>query len=77
MLDEGHTVDDIVREVGDRSQGVLRNAVAYKVLQQAREELDWDIARAKEDFSYMLRAIGQRNIKSFSAGAKKKARQIP
>jgi hypothetical protein len=26
MLDEGHTVDDIVREVGDRSQGVLRNA---------------------------------------------------
>src|SRR5438046_1537927 len=36
MLEEGHSIDDIVREVGDRSQGVLRNAVSYKVLQQAR-----------------------------------------
>lgn len=74
MLDEGHTVDDIVREVGDRSQGVLRNAVAYKVLQQAKEELDWDISRAKEDFSYMLLAIGQRNIKIFLGWSKGKTK---
>jgi hypothetical protein len=73
MLDEGHTVDDIVREVGDRSQGVLRNAVSYKVLQQAKEELDWDITRAKEDFSYMLLAIGQRNIKIFLGWIKEKS----
>lgn len=65
MLDQGHTVDDIEREVGDRSQGVLKNAVSYKILQQARTELDWDISRAKEDFSYILLAIGQRNIKLF------------
>jgi hypothetical protein len=65
MLDEGHTVDDIVREVGDRSQGVLRNAVSYKILQQAKTELDWDITRAKEDFSFIVLAIGQRNIKIF------------
>jgi len=65
MIDEGHTVDDIVREVGDRSQGVLRNAVSYKLLQQARTELDWDISRAKDDFSYIVLAIGQRNIKVF------------
>lgn len=65
MLDEGHTVDDIVREVGDRSQGVLRNAVSYKILQQAQTDLDWDISSAKEDFSYMLLGIGQRNIKIF------------
>lgn len=75
MLDEGHSVDDIVREVGDRSQGVLRNAVSYKVLQQAREELDWDIARAKEDFSYMLLAIGQRNIKIFLGWSKSKGKE--
>jgi hypothetical protein len=65
MLREGHTVDDIVREVGDRSQGVLRNAVSYKILQQAKSELDWDLSRAKDDFSYMLLSIGQRNIKVF------------
>jgi hypothetical protein len=65
MLAEGHTVDDIVREVGDRSQGVIRNAVSYQILQQAKRELDWDIGRAKEDFSYILLAIGQRNVKIF------------
>ncbi len=65
MLDQGYTVGDIEREVGDRSQGVLKNAISYNVLQQARTELDLDISRAKEDFSYMLLAIGQRNIKAF------------
>src|SRR5437899_1020729 len=44
MLEEGHSIDDIVREVGDRSQGVLRNAVSYKILQEARTELDWYIS---------------------------------
>jgi hypothetical protein len=70
MLDEGHTIDVIEREVGDRSQGVLKNAVAFRTLQQARVELDWDIRRAKEDFSYMLLAIGQRDIKLFLGWAK-------
>ena len=65
MLDEGHTIDMIEREVGDRSQAVLKNAVAYKTLQQARTELDWDLTRAKEDFSYMLLGIGQREIRVF------------
>jgi hypothetical protein len=65
MLDEGQTIENIVREVGDRSQGVLRNAVAYKILQQARTELDWDITSAKDDFSYILLAIGQKDIKAF------------
>ncbi len=65
MLEEGHDIEMIEREVGDRSQGVRKNAIAYKTLQQARTELDWDITRAKEDFSLMLLAIGQRNIKIF------------
>ena len=70
MLDEGHTIENIMREVGDRSQGVLKNAVSYKILQQARTELDWDIARAKEDFSYLVLAIGQRNVKVFLGWSK-------
>jgi hypothetical protein len=72
MLDEDYEIDDIVREVGDRSQSVLRNAVAYRILQQARRELDWDISRAKEDFSYLLLAIGQRSIKVFLGWSKKR-----
>jgi len=65
MLDDGRTIQNIEHEVGDRSQGVLKNAVAYKILQQARTELDWDITRAKDDFSYILLAIGQKDIKAF------------
>ena len=65
MLSEGHTIEMIEREVGDRSQAVLKNAVAYQMLQQARTELDWDLTRAKEDFSYMLLGLGQREIKLF------------
>ena len=71
MLDEDYEIDDIVREVGDRSQSVLKNAVAYRMLQQARKELDWDISRAKEDFSYLLLAIGQRSVKVFLGWSKK------
>ncbi|RRA49310.1 hypothetical protein D1Y84_14530 [Acidipila sp. EB88] len=70
MLDEDYTIEDIEREVGDRSQGVLKNAISYKVLEQARLELDLDISRAKEDFSYMLLAIGQRNVKLFLGWSK-------
>lgn len=65
MLKQGQTVQDIKRQVGDRSQGVIKSAISYSILQQAKTELDWDISRAKEDFSYMLLAIGQRNIKIF------------
>ncbi len=71
MLDEDYSIEDIVREVGDRSQSVLRNAVAYRILQQAQNELDWDIGRAKEDFSYLLLAIGQRSVKAFLGWSKK------
>ncbi|HSY01922.1 MAG TPA: hypothetical protein VK819_07195 [Acidobacteriaceae bacterium] len=65
MIDEGYSVYDIEQEVGDRSQGVLKNAISYKLLEQAKTELDLDISRAKEDFSYLLLGIGQRNIKIF------------
>jgi len=75
MLDEGYSVEDIENEVGDRSQGVLKNAISYKLLEQAKEELDVDITRAKEDFSYMLLAIGQRNIKLFFGWTKPSQRE--
>jgi hypothetical protein len=70
MLEHGYTIKDIEHEVGDRSQAVLKNAVAFKTLQQAHDEFDWDIRRAKEDFSYLLLGIGQRSIKIFLGWAK-------
>ncbi len=65
MIREGHSVDDIEKEVGDRTQSVRKNAIAYHMLREAQEELEWNIDTAKKDFSLMLLAIGQRNIKVF------------
>ena len=70
LLDQGYTIENIEHEVGDRSQAVLKNAIAFKTLQQARTEFDWDIRRAKEDFSYLLLGIGQRSIKVFLGWAR-------
>ncbi len=65
MIREGHSVDEIEQQVGDRVQSVRKNAIGYHVLRQARQELDWDIERAKGEFSLLLLAIGQRSIKFF------------
>lgn len=70
MIGEGHTVEEIEEQVGDRAQGVRKNAIAYHMLREAREELDWDIDRAKKDFSYILLAIGQKNIKFYLGWSK-------
>ncbi|MFI5057036.1 MAG: hypothetical protein ACHQLQ_02535 [Candidatus Acidiferrales bacterium] len=70
MIREGHPVEDIEEQVGDRGQGVRKNAIAYHMLREAKEHLDWDIGRAKEDFSLILLAIGQRNIKFYLGWSK-------
>jgi hypothetical protein len=70
MIEQGHSVEEIERQVGDRVQSVRKNAIAYHMLQEAREDLDWDIARAKNDFSLILLAIGQKNIKFYLGWSK-------
>jgi hypothetical protein len=65
MLEGGRTAKEIEEEVGDRTQAVIKNAIAYKTLQQAKEELDFDISPALKQFSYMLLALGQRPVRIF------------
>jgi hypothetical protein len=70
MISEGHSIEQIEEQVGDRAQGVRKNAIAYHMLQEAKQELDWDIGSAKKDFSLLLLAIGQRNIKFYLGWSK-------
>lgn len=65
MLEGGRTAKEIEEEVGDRTQAVVKNAIAYKTLQQAKDEFDFDISPARGQFSYMLLALGQRNIRAY------------
>jgi hypothetical protein len=65
MIDAGQSVEEIEEQVGDRAQSIRKSAIAYHMLREAREELDWDIDRAKKDFSLILLAIGQKSIKFY------------
>ncbi len=65
MISKGHSVEDIEKQVGDRVQSVRKNVIAYQLLQEAREELDWDTTNARNDFSLLVLAIGQKNIKTY------------
>jgi hypothetical protein len=65
MISEGHTIEAIEKQVGDRVQSVRKNAIGYHLLKQAKEELDWDISNARNDFSLLILSIGQKNIKGY------------
>lgn len=65
MISEGHTIEAIEKQVGDRVQSVRKNAICYHLLKQAKNELDWDISNARNDFSLLILSIGQKNIKGY------------
>ncbi|TAJ75995.1 MAG: hypothetical protein EPO42_13620 [Gallionellaceae bacterium] len=65
MIKESYSVEDIEQEVGDRAQAVRKSAIAFNLLRQAQEELDYGIENAKEDFSLLLLAVGSRPVKKF------------
>jgi len=65
LLDEGNTIENIERDIGDKQQSIRKNAIAYNLLMQARDIADYDISRATESFSFLILAIGQKNIKDY------------
>lgn len=71
MVDDGLSLDEVEDQIGDKQGAVRRNYVSYKLLQQAEDEFDYDIKQAKNDFSLLLLAIGQGNIKRFIGLPKK------
>ncbi len=70
MIREGHSVEEIEQQVGDRVQSVRKNAIAYHMLREAKEDLEWDIDAAKREFSLLLLATGQRNVKLYLGWSK-------
>jgi len=50
--------------IGDRSGATKKIYVCYELVQQAKK-IGFDTTRAKEYFSYLLLALGQRSIKEF------------
>jgi len=65
MVDSGSEIHAIQQQIGDRSNSVRKLYLAYKLVDIAETELSMETDKAKEYFSYLILAIGQRPIKNF------------
>lgn len=71
MVEDGRTVNEVSELIGDKQGAVNKNYLCYRLLNQAKEEFAIDLTRAKDDFSLLLLAVGQGNIKRFLSLPKK------
>lgn len=65
MVDGGNEISEIQQQVGDRSNSVRKLYLSYRLIDIAETELLMETAKAKEYFSYLILAIGQRAVKDF------------
>ncbi len=65
MIQSGKSVEDVEHDVGDKGQAVRKSAISYNLLRVARDEMSYDITKAKNDFSLLLLALGQKGVKHF------------
>ena len=65
LIEGGLSIEEVKKRIGDKRGSVARNYVGYKLLEQVEDEFSFDVRQAKSDFSLLLLAIGQGNIKRF------------
>jgi hypothetical protein len=65
LIDQGKTISEVETQIGDSQGSVRKNYISYKLLQQARDEFDYDTTAAEDDFSLLILAIGQGKIKRY------------
>jgi hypothetical protein len=65
MIKSGFSIDDIEAQIGDDQGAVIKSYLCYQILEQAKDEGEFDVKQAQEDFSLLLLAIGQGNVKNF------------
>jgi hypothetical protein len=66
LIDQGKNLSDVETQIGDSQGSVRKNYISYKLLQQCRDEFDYDTKLAEAGkFSFLILAIGQGPIKRF------------
>lgn len=65
MIDGNIEISEIQKRVGDQTGSVRKLYLAYKLVEIAESELSLATGRAKEYFSYLILALGQRSVKDF------------
>lgn len=65
MVEKGYSIDDIQKQVGDRSNSARKIYLCYQLIETAKYEFDLDTQKAENFFSYLLLASGQGAIKDY------------
>jgi len=76
MIQAGKSVEDVEQDVGDKGQAVRKSAISYNLVRVARDEIGYDVSKAKSDFSLLLLALGQKGVKHFLGWTKKDGERI-
>lgn len=71
MVDQGFSIDDIQKHVGDRSNSARKIYLCYQLIEVAKDEFDLNTEKAENFFSYLLLASGQGSIKDYLGIAKR------
>lgn len=71
LIESGLSIKEVKEQIGDKRDSVTPSYVGYKLLEQVENEFGFDTRQAKRDFSLLLLAIGQGNIKQFLGLPKK------
>ncbi len=65
MVNQEYTIDDIQKQVGDRSNSARKIYFCYRLIETVENEFDIDTNKAKNLFSYLILAIGQGGVKHY------------
>lgn len=65
MIEEGLSIDEIQRQIGDRSNSVKKIYFSYRLIEVVEDGFDVNTERAKDFFSYLILALGQSSVKSY------------
>lgn len=65
LIESGLSIEEVKAQFGDKRDSVTPSYVGYKLLEQVENEFDFDTRQARTDFSLLLLAIRQGNIKRF------------
>lgn len=75
MVKAGNSIDDIQKQVGDRTNSARKIYLSYQLIEVVKDEFDIDTTKAENLFSYLLLATGQGGVKDF-IGLDKKLQNI-
>lgn len=65
MVEQGFSIDDIQKQVGDRTNSARKIYLCYQLIEVAKYEFDLNTQKAENLFSYLLLASGQGSIKDY------------